>query len=307
MDYKSQLMKLWLPLQGWLVALLVIVCGIWLAQITWMLVQPAPVVLAPKVMPAVSDSAQQGQDWLQMSRSIGSREFFGQVAVAAEQVAEPAAVEAPETKLNLTLQGVMAEGDGQGFAVIGEGRGSGKVFSLGEDIFGQATLANVFGDRIILDRRGQLETLRYEKIASDGILKPVNQNDDINPSPIASFREALSQASVDVANGATMQSQVQGMVEYVGRRANEDPEGFISEMGLEPTAEGYQVTRQARQLQMVGLRPGDLVTSVNDMPVGNISNDQALLNQVLQMGGEIKIQIRRGSRSFTIYQTIPTF
>jgi len=307
MDYKSQLMKIWLPLQGWLVALLVIVCGIWLAQITWMLVQPTPVVLASKVMPAVSDGANEGQDWLQISRSIGNREFFGQVAVVAEQVAETVAVEAPETKLNLILQGVMAEGDGQGFAVIGEGRSAGKVFSLGDDIFGQAKLASVFGDRIILDRRGQLETLRYEKVSSNGILQPVNQNDDPGDTPIASFREALSQASADVANGADLQSQVQGMVEYVGRRANEDPEGFIAEMGLEPSAEGYQVTRQARQLQMVGLRPGDIVTSVNDMPVGNIQNDQALLNQVLQMGGEIKIQIRRGSRSFTIYQSIPTY
>jgi general secretion pathway protein C len=58
---------------------------------------------------------------------------------------------------------------------------------------------------------------------------------------------------------------------------------------------------------MVGLRPGDIVTSVNDQPVGNIQSDQMLLNQVLQTGGELKIQIRRGSRSFTIYQSIPTF
>jgi general secretion pathway protein C len=280
-----------------------------MAEITWMLIQPASAVLAAKVMPAVSDSAKQSQDWLQISRSIGSREFFGQIAVVAEPVVETTAVEAPETKLNLTLLGVMAEGEGQGFAVIRDGGGAGKVFSLGEDIFGQATLANVFGDRIVLDRNGQLETLRYETVSTAGILRPVNQNNDSTPSPgpIDSFREALSQASAEVANGGDLQSQVQGMVNYVGRRANEDPEGFIAEMGLQPSAEGYQVTRQARQLQMVGLRPGDIVTAVNDMPVGNIQNDQALLNQVLQMGGEIKIQIRRGSRSFTIYQTIPTY
>jgi len=307
MDYKNLLTKIWLPLQGWLVALLVIVCAIWLAQISWMLVQPTVTAKAPQVMPAVSDGANQGQDWLQISRGIGTREFFGQVDVVVEAVAEIPTLEAPETKLNLTLQGVMAKGDGQGFAVIAEGRAAGKVFSLGEDIFGQATLSKVFGDRIILDRRGQLETLRYETIAADSILKPVNRNADIAPSPSGSFREALSKANTEVANGADPKTQVQGIVQYVGRRANEDPEEFITEMGLEPSAEGYQVTRQARQLQMVGLRPGDIVTSVNDMPVGNIQNDQALLNQVLQIGGEIKIQIRRGSRSFTIYQTIPTY
>ena len=102
-------------------------------------------------------------------------------------------------------------------------------------------------------------------------------------------------------------TSVRGMVDYVSQRANEDPEAFIQEMGLQATDGGYQVTRRARQLQMVGLRPGDVVTAVNDQPVGNVQSDQALLNQVLQTGGELKLQIRRGSRSFTIYQSIPTY
>jgi general secretion pathway protein C len=271
-----------------------------------MLLLPIEPLVAARVVPVASDGSSPGQDWLEISRTIGSREFFGAVA-DVEEVGETPAIDVPETKLNLTLQGVMARGDGQGFAVIGEGRGSGRVFGVGEDIFGQALLAEVFGDRVVLDRRGQFEILRYEQVSSDAILQSVNPNENSLPAPAESFREALSQANAEVANGADLQAQVQGMVEYVNRRANEDPEGFVAEMGLEPSAEGYQVTRQARQLQMVGLRPGDVVTSVNDMPVGNIQNDQVLLNQVLQVGGEIKIQIRRGSRAFTIYQTIPTY
>tara|TARA_B110000503_G_scaffold138088_1_gene223566 strand:- start:398 stop:1318 length:921 start_codon:yes stop_codon:yes gene_type:complete len=306
MDIKAHFVSVWRPVQGWLVALLVITCGIWLAQITWMLALPIAPLVAAKVVPAANGGAGQGQDWLQISRTIGNREFFGDVAVAT-QVVQAQAVVVPETKLNLTLQGVMARGDGQGFAVIGQGRGAGQVFGVGEDIFGQALLAEVFGDRVVLDRTGQLEILRYEKVSTDSILQRVDETANSLPAPAESFRDALSQANTDVANGADLQTQVQGMVEYVNRRANEDPEAFVAEMGLEPSAEGYQVTRQARQLQMVGLRPGDIVTSVNDMPVGNIQNDQVLLNQVLQTGGEIKIQIRRGSRAFTIYQTIPTY
>jgi len=306
MEYKAQMLKYWLPAQKWLVGVLVVVCGILLAQVTWVFLSPATEVVAPRIAAASNKQADGGENWMQVSREVASREFFGDVIIES---AEPTAkeVDAPETKLNLQLQAVMAQGDGLGFAVISQRSGTGKVFGLGDDLFGDATLTNVFGDRVIIDRRGQLETLRYERQDSNSILQTVEPTRSADAKPSDTFQEALAQANSEVANGGDLQSQVQGMVDYVTRRANEDPEGFVQEMGLQPTADGYQVTRRARQLQMVGLRPGDIVTSVNDMQVGNVQSDQALLNQILQTGGELKIQIRRGSRSFTIYQSIPTY
>lgn len=306
MDIRFQMIKYWSPIQSLLVGLATVVCGIWLAQITWMFLDPASEVVAPKVSRTDATALQSGVNWQQISADIARREFFGEVNVEADDTPE-VSVEAPETNLNFTLQAVMAQGEGAGFAVIGQRSSNGDVFAVGDDLFGQATLSAVYGDRVIIDRRGQLETLRYEKLSS-AVLQSVNNDNPVTTETTAdSFQEALSQANAEVAGGGTLAASVQGMVSYVTQRANEDPEAFVQEMGLEPTAEGYQVTRRARQLQMIGLRPGDIVTTVNDQPVGNIQSDQALLNQVLQTGGELKIQIRRGSRSFTIYQTIPTF
>ncbi|MDX1474644.1 MAG: type II secretion system protein N [Reinekea sp.] len=303
MDYRSQLLKVWLPAQSVLVILVTIVCGIWMAQITWFFLSPSVPVSVPSIKPAISSQGQSGPNWLQISREVAGREFFGDVVIQESAPVEQ--VEAPETKLNFTLQAVIAQGEGTGFAVIGQRGAAGKVFGVGEDLFGQATLSAVYGDRVIIDRNGQLETLRYEKLQSS-ILQSV-VDDPVEDDSSETFQEALAQANAEVASGGDLQTQVQGMVDYVTRRANEDPEGFVQEMGLEPTDGGYQVTRRARQLQMVGLRPGDVITSVNDMQVGNIQSDQMLLNQVLQTGGELKIQIRRGSRSFTIYQSIPSY
>ncbi|EAR09496.1 type II secretion system protein N [Reinekea blandensis] len=307
MELYSQLQKIWPPMQSLLVGLATILCGVWLAQITWMILDPQPELAAPTIRPASSTSSNAGTNWQQLGSQLSQREFFGDVVVeAAEEPTE--VVDAPETNLNLTLQAVMATGEGRGFAVIGERSGSGKVFGVGDDLFGQAALQAVYGDRVIIDRRGQLETLRYEELSSSLLQSVSNSRDDVIQTDSAdSFQEALSQANEQVARGGDLASSVQGMVNYVTQRANEDPAAFVQEMGLEATSEGYQVTRRARQLQMVGLRPGDIVTSVNDQPVGNIQSDQALLNQILQTGGELKIQIRRGSRSFTIYQSIPTF
>ncbi|MFQ3282514.1 type II secretion system protein N [Reinekea sp.] len=305
MDWINQTLSIWLKAQRYIIYLMIILSAILCAQLTWLLLAPSTQVNVPRILPAVPTSnSSQGVNWAEVGSQAASREFFGSVVVETEEEVDE--IEAPETKLNLTLHAVMAQGEGQGFAIIGEGNGAGKVFTVTEDMFGQASLSKVFGDRVILDRNGQLETLRYEKIISSGLMQPV-QSVESNDGSSDSFQEALQQANRAVASGGDLQSQVQGMVTYVQERANADPEAFINEMGLLPTEGGYQVTRQARQLQMVGLRPGDIVTAVNDSPVGNIQSDQVLLNQFLQTGGELKIQIRRGSRSFTIYQSIPTF
>jgi general secretion pathway protein C len=306
MEIQSQLLRFWPRLQSLFVGVLTVACGIWLANITWFFLNPPQAMEVARIQPEASQSAGTGENWTQVARSIAQREFFGEVVV--QQVEQPVEqVEAPETKLNLTLQAVMAQGEGSGFAVIGQRSGNGEVFSVGEDLYGQATLSAVYGDRVIIDRNGSLETLRYEKLNSS-LLQSVSTEPTVQePSTANSFQEALTQANSNVASGGDLASSVRGMVDYVTQRANEDPEAFLQEMGLEAADGGYQVTRRARQLQMVGLRPGDIVTSVNDQPVGNIQSDQMLLNQVLQTGGELKIQIRRGSRSFTIYQSIPTF
>jgi general secretion pathway protein C len=307
MEFKSQLIRYWLPVQSLFVLVLTVLCGVWLAQITWFFMSDPVVVKAERIQPANKPASESGTNWLQVSRDIAQREFFGEVVVEQAEVVE--AVEAPDTSLSFTLQAVMAQGEGTGFAVIGERNATGKVFGIGDDLFGKAELSAVYGDRVIIDRRGELETLRYEKIESGALVRSVQQDNgsDSTGRSADTFQEALVQANAEVASGGDLETQVQGMVDYVTRSANEDPEAFVQEMGLQPTDGGYQVTRRARQLQMVGLRPGDVVTSVNDMQVGNIQSDQALLNQVLQTGGEIKIQIRRGSRSFTIYQSIPSY
>lgn len=307
MDIQQTLLRVWLPLQSLFVGLLTVACGVFLAQITWVFLNPAQPVQAERVQPAAVSGAQAGTNWSQVARSISSREFFGSVIIEESEPEAVEQVDAPETSLNLKLQAIIAQGEGSGFAVIGQRSGAGKVFGVGDDLFGQAELSAVYGDRVIINRNGSLETLRYEKLSSSILQSVDQQTAAVNDEPAESFQEALAQANANVASGGDLATSVRGMVDYVSTRANEDPEAFIQEMGLQVTDGGYQVTRRARQLQMVGLRPGDIVTSVNDQPVGNVQSDQALLNQVLQTGGELKIQIRRGSRSFTIYQSIPTY
>lgn len=306
MEWLNQSRRYWLPIQKVLVVLLVIYSAVLAARFTWLWLEPVPEVSAPTIRPAASANGGTGTDLEQLGRQLASRELFGEFQPEEVVQEEQRPVEAPETQLRLTLQAVLAQsGEGKGFAIIAQRNGQSKAFGVGDDVFGQAELAAVYGDRVILNRNGQMETLRYERAESTAMLQRLEEAPSAEVEQ--GFEETFDQAQEEVNSGADMQAQMEQVASYIQQRANSDPEGLLNEVGLEPTGEGYRVTRRARQLQMAGLRPGDIVTAVNDNPVGNISQDQALLNQIMQSGGELKIQIQRGSRTFTIYQSIPNF
>lgn len=308
MDWINQSRRYWLVTQKVLVVLLVFLSAIWAARFTWLWLEPVSQITAPTIRPAAASNSNGGGDLEQLAQRLASRELFGEFEVEEAVQEEQRPVEAPDTQLRLTLQAVLAEaGDGAGFAIIAQRNGQSKAFGVGDDVFGQAELAAVYGNRVILNRNGQMETLRYERSESSQLLQPLEVEAPPGAEPDQAFEETFDQAQEEVNSGADMQAQVEQVANYIQQRANSDPEGLLNEVGLEATGEGYRVTRRARQLQMAGLRPGDIVTAVNDNPVGNISQDQALLNQIMQSGGELKIQIQRGSRTFTIYQSIPNF
>lgn len=287
-----------LKAQKWLVLILVGISAVLAARLSWVIIdRPAP-VSAPRIEPAGAAASAQHSDLEALGRQLAEQPLFGRYVAEEEQLAV-APIDAPDTQLRLVLQAVVARGaEGQGFAVIAQRNGQSDAFGVGEQVFGQAQLAAVYGDRVLLSRNGSMETLRYERNESNATLQPLEQDNNSAPS-----------RSVNPANGqgVAIQQQVEQMVSYVRERAASDPQALLDEVGLEASDNGYRVTRRARQLQMAGLRPGDIVTAVNDNPVGNMAQDQALLNQILQSGGELKIAIQRGSRTFTIYQSIPTF
>ena len=106
MDVQQQLLKVWLPLQSLFVGLMTAACGIFLAQITWIFLNPAQPVQAERIQPAsASSSAQAGTNWAQVARTIAAREYFGDVIVQDDEPEPVEQVEAPETNLNLKLAG----------------------------------------------------------------------------------------------------------------------------------------------------------------------------------------------------------
>ncbi len=95
--------------------------------------------------------------------TIASWHLFGQ-STTAISVSQPSSISAPETRLSLKLYGVIASG-GQydAGAIIEDGKGTQKYFSIGDNIQSGVKLKEIYPDRVIIDRSGRLETLRLPK------------------------------------------------------------------------------------------------------------------------------------------------
>lgn len=263
------------------------------AKVTWALVSPMPSITVQKISTAsVRNNNRKGQAQSQLH----TRQLFGRF-VKEEVKKEQPKVTGPvtETRLSFQLQGVFAASNDNGFAVIARSKGAkGEFFKINDNVFGQATLAQVLKDRVILNRNGRMEALKFDEGPTRGT------------STIKVNKSVANAETKPRTNGRTlnMSGSVDSVIDSMREQARTDPAGLVRQMGLEATGQGYRVTRKARQLMAMGLKAGDMIISVNDMPVGDVSNDQLLVDQVLG-SGEVKVEIQRGSRRFTIYPPMP--
>src|SRR5690606_8896942 len=93
--------------------------------------------------------------------------LFGRVedTKAKEQVLSQ--VEAPQTQLQLLLEGVfLAEREEDSGAIVVEKGKSAEFYKTGDRLPGNAELVGVFPDRVVLRRQGRLETLSFEDSAA---------------------------------------------------------------------------------------------------------------------------------------------
>lgn len=199
----------------------------------------------------------------------------------------PVSGEGPDTNLPITLKGVFLSADpAQSSALITENsQPLARLFHVNEPLPGNATLVGVQEGRVILRRAdGRQEVLRFAKTPSL-LGEPVNAASSNKPRetrPIeqdARFpkaRELLKQAVVSM---------------------DEAPAGFVAEMGLAPSPQGYTVLKAApeRFIKALSLQPGDVVTRVNGRPVGDPEADRVQL-RLLGKQGQARIEYLRDGK-----------
>lgn len=191
---------------------------------------------------------------------------------------------APETRLDLKLIGILAGSrTGESRALIAQQGSIEKSYAIGDDIVRGVTLQAIFPDRVILARDGQMETLRLDPLSGAGsaYAPPAQVGSNDNGAASVSLSQARQEMLQDPNRAA----------DYIRVQPN-NPGGQLH---------GYRIYpgKNASVFTNAGLRPGDLVTSVNGTPLDDTQKALQMLNE-LSRAGSVSLTVDRGGQTQTI-------
>ena len=304
-----------------------IALGMTLADLTWQLVPrpelPAPDAVATPSSPNPSDP--RAEDAEPTLDGLAQLALFGTFEPEPEPQ-EPTpqqVVEAPKTRLNLELQGIIAGSDPQtGLAIIAERRRDGSLYRVGDTITQGAVLHAVHRDQVILKRGERLETLELPQ--QRGLIT-ASAPDEMR----SNARPGRSNAPPEVSARAGRSSQRNGSdrtpqrppaggprettVQGPGRRSGSEgsdsaalqelkqqvranPTRFGQIARVRPARRdgsliGYAIYPRGDEamFQALGLEPGDIVTEVNGIALDSARGAMQLISR---LRGVDQVQLR---------------
>ena len=272
----------------WMSLVLVIMIGYYLARIAWLLF-PAAETAAWTPPPAPARTQNMTENTTTPSQQdIVNAHLFGE-ADPAEVPAELVPLDentedAPDTRLNLKLRATVSAADQEfAHAIVADSSGEEKVYFIRDSIPGGATLHRVDPDKIILNRGGVLEALRLPK-EFDGAAQASSPR---NTARRTTARQATAQSAVQnlIANNASTLTDIVR------------PQPFMPNGQMK----GYRVFpgRQRSEFLKLGLRPGDLVTEINGVPLTNPAQGMEIF-QSLSESSQVSLKIQRNGKDMDI-------
>ncbi len=304
----------WLP---WLATLLLLaVLAAVLAQLTWRLIPvPDAAVFQPIAPPTIVKNntsrpqvgtSQRGPNPAALARL----HLFGEADVKAVVQAPTQKQEIRQTNLKLTLTGTIAREDPKtGIALISAEREKEKPFLVGEEVSGSTKLHEVYADRVVLDRNGNLETLALARKEGSG------NSSSSSSSTRNSSRSSTSSRSLPTFGGTAARSAsssskagdkltAAGNPDYRSIREEliNDPNKVTDYIRVQPVQKdgaisGYRIYpgRNRDLFRKAGLRSGDLIKTVNGQSVQDPNQGISIIT-ALTTAERIDLTIERRGR-----------
>ncbi|MGC9420966.1 type II secretion system protein GspC [Vibrio sp.] len=253
-------------------------------QSFWFIFQPKPTV-AQWVATAPAAASAPARLNIQ---SLRKSDLFGPYLVQiASPVTSTVKVDAPPTRLNLTLVGVVASTEQQRSLAVIANRGQQNTYGLHEEIEGtQAVLKAVFADRVIIDNSGRDETLMLEG---------------------REYQTAVIQQAVHSSSHASIDASVEDKLVAIRDEIRRNPQEVFKYVALSQVKQddniiGYRVSpgKDSALFQAVGLQAGDIAIQLNGLDL----TDPSVMTQVFQSMSdltELNLTVERDGQPHDIY------
>lgn len=285
-----------------IMVILVIVLAHALVKLTWLLFEKSEPVKA-EAIPSLARMSLSPDRSSQAGREIAEWDLFG----ALSNDSTPATnlpVQAPDTSLQLTLEGVYVASDAKNSSAIISEKGAAKRYYIGAEIQQGVSLHDVQSSHVILKRLSRFETLRF----ADPQLQQVPVNETASRRTTTPAVRVNRGIVNDIRSGQIR--SVQDVLDNYGEHPAEQFQHFLQESGLQSTDEGGEPglmvssSTSSDILKTVGLMPGDILRSVNDHAITELQSNDTLMREILT-SGRAKIVIQRGPRRFVISYPLP--
>jgi len=262
----------------WLLAVALVIALAWvLAETVWLLLY-GPNDSIPATEKTRLEMAASSSTTSLSQTQVDGWQLFGEYQ-AEPREASNKPTDAPDTRLRLELLGVFQTPDPEkATAIIAEKGKDAELYHIGDSIPGNASLEEVYADRVILRRAGRLETLRWSENALGGVSE-VSRQEQSRPAP--------TPVEGDTADMLQQRQTI------------------IKQLSLSPVSDGsnqgYTLGKRApkQMLAQVGLEPGDVILSVNGHGLGTEESDVAALESFKQTQ-QASIVVQRGDQQFTV-------
>jgi len=265
------------------------------AELTW---KAVPSSHQPSVVPEASNikrsKNQQGQ--FDIDRFI-SLNVFGAYQQSQEKEDIPEVQDAPETKLNLILAGVVASSDKNVAAAIIEQNGNQETYGVGDKIKGtRAQLSQVHADRVLIKQSGRMETLMLDGVNYS------KQPQTVKPRTKPAKKEVINKQSprqnketVDLRDNLKLSKAVKNLKnDLVSNPSKISDYLKISPKREEGKVIGYRLMpgKEAEFFNTSGLKTGDVAVQMNGLDL-SIPTESAQALKLLREANDIALLVNR--------------
>ncbi len=211
----------------------------------------------------------------------------------------------PASTLGLVLKGILLAYPAEASsALIASADGAAVAYGVGASVAGNAVIESIEIDRVILRVGDRRELLGFpEPVAGATPAPTTTAGAGItittpgqpaapaqSPEAAAALASSSPIATAAAAAQATRPAQAQQAV----------PTPSTASLGVEATSSGYRIgPNPSPELTRFGLRPGDVIETLNGQAVGSVASDRQLFERAVQSGGA-RVEVVRDGRRLTL-------